>query len=67
MKTRLARLSVVSGLAVAAFAPTMTSTANAFMCTDLTRAVCVVYSTACQYVPEDDKYPVRKLACESFD
>ena len=66
MKTRLARISLVAGLATAAFAPAMTSTANAFVCSDLAQPVCAVYAAACQHVPDDGKYDLHALLCESF-
>ena len=66
MKLRLARIALVSGLAAAAFAPAMTSTANAFMCSDLVQPVCAVYAAACQEVPEGGKYDLHAILCESF-
>ena len=66
MKLRLTRIALVSGLAAAAFVPAMTSTANAFMCSDLTEPACAAYAAACQHVPEGGKYDLHAVLCESF-
>ena len=65
MRTRLTRLALAAGVAVAVSAP-LTSSANAFVCPDEVDVVCWAYSTACRYVPEGDKVDPHHLLCESF-
>ena len=54
MKIRLIRVALGGALAVAAAAP-MSAPAHAWACIgDVAKAVCHVYATGCQFVPDND-------------